>query len=431
MVRFEHVVSLTVSVITRHSFHSATWDHSVSYKDRNVVVIGNGSSATQFVPELAKEAKNVTQVVRSQHWMQHQPADPFTLPAWKWLVRHFAFFRNLQRYLIWFVMETAFLGAHMNWVGSAWRTHWSNACIKYAKKNAPKEYLPQLIPDKTKLPPMHKRRILDDGYLACLNKPNVQLETRKTVKIEEDAVVLEGGVKIPADIIVLATGFSTARAGFPMLLYGRQGEEVREHWRKYSDSGPAHYRSTFLAGYPNLVALNGTNVATGHASVIHHTENQVLLALEVAKPVLGGPKPSLRAITHDPTVLPSQSLSTFSDKAPAFEVKLSAELSEQNWIQWLMKRRVFSRGPGSWYINQQSGRVTAMYPDWQWRYCIRCLFPNWKDYKYENLEGGKAYPSDRAWWKVAGNKVLGLGTVPTISAQAAGLKDYKELYRDE
>lgn len=52
-------------------FHSARWDHSVKFKNKSVVVLGNGASATQFVPELVNEVAprgKVTQLVRSAHW---------------------------------------------------------------------------------------------------------------------------------------------------------------------------------------------------------------------------------------------------------------------------------------------------------------------------------------------------------------------------
>ena len=44
-------------------FHSARWDHSVNVKGKNVVVIGNGCSATQIVPQIAPLVKQLTQVV--------------------------------------------------------------------------------------------------------------------------------------------------------------------------------------------------------------------------------------------------------------------------------------------------------------------------------------------------------------------------------
>lgn len=80
-------------------FHSARWDHSVDFNDKNVVVIGTGCSAAQFVPRLIKEpynAKSVTQIMRSPPWVVPKavplvakkitrniaPRSSATYPAW-------------------------------------------------------------------------------------------------------------------------------------------------------------------------------------------------------------------------------------------------------------------------------------------------------------------------------------------------------------
>lgn len=49
-------------------FHSARWRYDVDMKDKNVIVVGTGCSAAQFVPRLTKapfHAKSVTQLMRS------------------------------------------------------------------------------------------------------------------------------------------------------------------------------------------------------------------------------------------------------------------------------------------------------------------------------------------------------------------------------
>ena len=53
------------------AFHSARWDSSVSLSGKKVVVLGNGASATQFVPTLVQQVGpkgQVTQLVKSAHW---------------------------------------------------------------------------------------------------------------------------------------------------------------------------------------------------------------------------------------------------------------------------------------------------------------------------------------------------------------------------
>jgi len=48
-------------------FHSARWDHSTDLKGKNVVVLGNGASATQFVPKISTQASLPTMRTRSFH----------------------------------------------------------------------------------------------------------------------------------------------------------------------------------------------------------------------------------------------------------------------------------------------------------------------------------------------------------------------------
>lgn len=50
------------------AFHRARWDGTVDFKGQNVVVLGNGAPATQFIPEMVKDVgpnRSVTQLVKS------------------------------------------------------------------------------------------------------------------------------------------------------------------------------------------------------------------------------------------------------------------------------------------------------------------------------------------------------------------------------
>jgi cation diffusion facilitator CzcD-associated flavoprotein CzcO len=65
-------------------FHSARWKYDVDLKDKDVVVLGTGCSAAQFVPELTKTygAKSVTQVMRSPPWVVPKQSPPFGEEKW-------------------------------------------------------------------------------------------------------------------------------------------------------------------------------------------------------------------------------------------------------------------------------------------------------------------------------------------------------------
>ncbi|KAI3626026.1 hypothetical protein CBS9595_001387 [Malassezia furfur] len=388
-------------------FHSARWDHSVSIKDKNVIVVGNGCSATQFVPIIADEAKHVTQFVRSKHWYAPEPKIPLEyIPGWRWLVMHFSFFMWLQRILIWLVLESHFTMATRTSVGEMMRSDWEKQCRNYVKKAAPKQYHEQLLPKQNELMVACRRRILDNRYLPSLNRENLDLETSKLVKIEENAVVTADGRRLPADVIVMANGFNPQMAGFPLEIRGADMTQM-EHYNKYGEGSMIAYHTCFLSGFPNMSMLVGPNSGTGHMSVIYTSERQQELTMYIAKPVLESPRPSDADIAH----LPGTKATTHLSHIPTFDVKLKAELDEQHWVVKRMKELVFTTCD-SWYRDPKSGRVTAVYPDWQWKFALRAWFPVYSDFMYKYLPNNQTRPSI-PWWQSLGSW-LGLGKTPRV-----------------
>lgn len=75
---------------------------------------------------------------------------------------------------------------------------------------------------------------------------------------------------VPADVIVLATGFQTNKFVPYMEVIGRDSKSLAEHWRQYD--GPAAYNSTAVHGFPNFFMLLGPNSATGHTSSLMAAE---------------------------------------------------------------------------------------------------------------------------------------------------------------
>lgn len=50
-------------------FHTAQWDHSVDHANKDVALIGTGSTGTQLAPIIAKESKSLTVYQRTPNWM--------------------------------------------------------------------------------------------------------------------------------------------------------------------------------------------------------------------------------------------------------------------------------------------------------------------------------------------------------------------------
>jgi cation diffusion facilitator CzcD-associated flavoprotein CzcO len=106
----------------------------------------------------------------------------------------------------------------------------SQTLVDYIKKEAPKEYHNELIPDfrmqtshfacrklyeelmlVSCIAPGCKRVIVDRDYLKSLHRPNVNLNWTPIETVVEEGLKLKTGEVIPLDIIIFATGFSLVR----------------------------------------------------------------------------------------------------------------------------------------------------------------------------------------------------------------------------
>lgn len=377
---------------------------------------GNGCSATQFIPIISQEAKQVTQFVRSKHWYVKRPANPVDFKLWRWMVRSLPGFVYVQRAFIFVVLELSMLMMFKNKLGGLYREHFGRMSRNYIHKTSPQKYHNMLIPKPDELQPGCKRRVFDTGYLASLRRSNVELEPSALVEIRPKSVLTKDGRELPADVIVMANGFNLREMGFPMKIYGRGGVSIQDHWARVG--GPQVYRGCMMHGFPNLFTLMGPNTGTGHFSYIFTAECVVNFAIKVMKPILESPRP---------TVLTTKELNISGDvptstRNATVEVSKDAETNENVWIQSKSQNMVYSQACGSWYVDQSSGRVTAVYPDFQWVFWLRSANPQYRHLKYDNLPGGRKTPAVPLRERIS--EWLRIGDTPKISP------DTMRRYRD-
>ena len=129
--------------------------------------------------------------------------------------------------------------------------------------------------------------------------------------------------------------------------------------------------------------------------------------------VLESPRPHDDAIAHVPGA-PMKEVP--GPEIPTFEVKAEALVNERNWIDAKMENLVFVQCD-SWYRDSKTGRVTGVYPDWQWKFMLRCWFPVWSDFVFTGSTSGATHPASSLWQKIGG--CLGLGTIPRVASPAA------------
>ncbi|KAF1982399.1 FAD/NAD(P)-binding domain-containing protein [Aulographum hederae CBS 113979] len=328
-------------------FHSARWNQEANLAGKNVVVIGNGCTAAQIVPSLAPRVKSLTQLIRSKHWIC--PGTNLNYGAFsRWAFKYIPFALALHRFQIFMLLETDFVSFYMNWLGSWLRKRQRITVEKFMREAGPAKYHDILIPD---FDFGCKRRIFDDGYMKSLHRDNVTLSDEKILEIVPDGIKTSRGF-VPADVIVLATGFKTNDFLEKVEVVGQKNRTLKEHWADYP--GPEAYNCTTMSGFPNFFLLLGPNAATGHTSALMASENTINYALRVSKSVLTG-------------------------KARSVELKEEAEKKYVYALQAALKGRVWSAGCKTWYVNDNEWNAMA-YPWSQAHFWYRSLFPVWSDW---------------------------------------------------
>ncbi|CAI6249152.1 unnamed protein product [Periconia digitata] len=350
-------------------FHSARWDESVDFTDKNVVVVGTGCSSAQLVPRLPEapyNAKSVTQLMRSPPWVCPSTVPPGGDEWWEkngpTLMRSVPGLLQLMRFSIFVVAESVFFKLFPNTpYADKQRKLLEKQMLQRMTKIVPKKYHEILTPDYGI---GCKRRIFDKRWFKSLNDPKIELTTQPLSRVSENSVILGPGVvyppnsnpdlperEVPADVIVLANGFDVTRWLHPLKVAGQGGKDLVKTMEERG--GAQAYLGTAMDGFPNFFMIFGPNTVTGHSSVVMASENMVNHSLNFIKLLLNG-------------------------DASSVDVKHEAEVAFTDEIQKALKNTVYmSGGCSSWYKTENGEWNSTGYPYSQIDFWRRCTFPSW------------------------------------------------------
>lgn len=246
-------------------FHSARWRHDVDLRGRRVAVVGNGASAIQIVPHVARDAEKLTVFQRTANWMIPRNDRAYTDGEKRFFAR-WPFLHWLYRSLIYWQLEARFFAFRPgSWLGR----RMERAATDFMRSQITSPSLREaLTPD---YPIGCKRILISDDYYPALERPNVEVVTSRIERVDPDAIVTGDGRRHPCDVIVLATGFETTSFLAPMEIEGLGGRSLNEAWR----DGAEAYLGIHVADFPNLFVLYGPNTNLGHNSIIFMIECQV------------------------------------------------------------------------------------------------------------------------------------------------------------
>lgn len=240
-------------------FHSARWRHDVDLTGRAVSVIGTGSSAIQFVPEIAKVAKSVTVLQRSTGYVLDKVDVETDEPVPWWRHRY-------DRCKLFLTKEV--LSVRVN--------HWP-VLLRPVERKYRARLLREIPEDhiRAKLATTDrfgcKRLLVSDNWFATVRDPRVTLCTDGVSHIRRDAVVTAGGETIGADVLVFGTGFRSTDFLHGIAVYGRDGESLQERWA----DGAGAYLGITVPGFPNFFLIYGPNTNVGHNSILFMIECQL------------------------------------------------------------------------------------------------------------------------------------------------------------
>ncbi|KAI1423130.1 putative monooxygenase [Xylaria sp. FL1777] len=378
-------------------FHTAEWDHSFDWKGKEIVVVGNGCSATQVVPAISQgdgAVKKVTQFARSAQWILERP-NPQYSSLFRWTMRWVPLAMRTYRFLQYYGSDWDFKSFPIE-SGAPIRKMYTDYFGEYIRRASPKKYHEFLIP---KIEIGCKRRVMDTDYLECLHRDNVELVYKDPIEeVVENGVRTKSGRIVKADAIVLANGFQILKPLLTLNLRGENGITVADHWDKVSEGSASAYFGTCLSGFPNLYIMMGPNTASGHGSVTYITECQIGFTLRVIKPILNALKAQ------------RSSLPVIGQKTDVIKLKPEAEQADINTVQEKLKGLVWATGCTSWALDPKNRRNTAMYPDFQYKFWLRSLFVPWRDFELSTSKPAA---------EVLASKSLGVGSWLVASTSVA------------
>ncbi len=345
------------------TFHSARWNHHIDLTGKRVAVIGNGASAAQFIPVIAKDVAELHIFQRTPNWFVPVPHYHDEVPVGlRWLFLHIPHYAHWYRFWLFWTTGDGLLAAARvdeSWPDKAHSVSAENDMIRALLTG----YLQSQFQDRPDLlakvvpsyPPASKRIVLDNGVWAeALKRDNVTLDTTPIAEITPHGVRTTDGTVHEADAIVYATGFQASRFLTPMKVIGRGGVELAEQW-----NGDARaYLGITVPGFPNFFLLYGpnTNIVV-NGSIIYFSECEVRYVVGCLRLLLeeGHAAMDCKRSVHD----------AYNDRIDAGNQQMAWGVSTVN----------------SWYKNEK-GRVSQNWPFNLIEYWRQTKSPDAADYVF-------------------------------------------------
>ncbi|KAK3633928.1 hypothetical protein LTR56_015538 [Elasticomyces elasticus] len=338
--------------------HTARWDESYQkeqWKNDRVAVIGSGASSIQTVPTMQPHAKHIDIFVRTAVWFV-QIANNFGQNK-EYDEKERDTFRHDPKALVAHAKDIE------DQVNGLWGAFYSGTEHQKQGQQLFRERMAEHIKDERLLKGFTPtfglgcRRVTPgDPYMEAIQKENVDVHFTPVVSCTEDGVVGEDGTECKVDTIVCATGFDVSyRPRFPLV--GKDGLDLREKWKICPES----YLGLAIPDFPNFLTFIGPTWPVENGSVMGPLHSVSDYAVQVIKKMQN---------ENIKSWVPDQA------KTDAFNEHT------QEWI----KHTVWKDECRSWYKNNDTGRVNAVWPGGSMHYQQVIERPRYEDFHIEYFD---------------------------------------------
>ncbi|KAH7070063.1 hypothetical protein FB567DRAFT_218995 [Paraphoma chrysanthemicola] len=332
--------------------HTAQWPQDYQkeqWANDRVAVIGSGASSIQTVPTMQPHVKHMDIFVRTAVWFV-QIANNFGQNK-VYSEEEREEFRTDPRKLLAHAKDIE------NQVNGLWAAFYASTVEQKGAQDLFRERMKEHIKDERLLEgftPKFEvgcRRITPgDPYMEAIQKENVDVHFTAVDEINETGVIGSDGKHREVDTIVCATGFDvTYRPRFPVI--GKNGVDLYEKWK----DTPEAYMGVGCPDMPNWLIFIGPTWPVENGSVTGPLHSACLYAIQVIKKMQRD---------HIKSWVPRQDITdSFNEHTQEF-----------------IKHTVWKGECRSWYKNNDTGRVNAIWPGSSNQFCEAIETPRWEDF---------------------------------------------------
>ncbi len=283
------------------AYHTARWPHTpVDFTGKRVGIIGTGATAIQAIPEIAKQAQQLTVFQRRPNWaapLHNARIGKAEMEEIK--SRYEDIYARCAQTPSWFIHEAdprttlsvppeereAFWEQLYAAPGfGIWMGNFRDIMLDEQANAAISAFIAQKIRQRVTDPTVAEKLIpkdhgfgsrrvpLESGYFEAYNRDNVVLVD--TIHDEPIERITPNGIKTstkeyPCDFLIYATGFDGVTGAFDRIdIRGSHGVRLKDVWA----DGPRTYLGMLAEDFPNMMMVLGPHTARGNIpQVVEHS----------------------------------------------------------------------------------------------------------------------------------------------------------------